>query len=389
MQKTDPPGISAMIVTVLLASTPLQPSVEGQPRLAAKVADAIDHNYLYAENDSWKRLRPNLLADPDATIPALDRELAALHDGDLRIITTSAQMTAMQAETAGKEHGIGLVDFAIIVEPKSDEAQVVTALVDSPAYKAGLRPRDVVEKVNGHSTRGLIHEDVMSLLRGDSGTLRLKLRRDGKPVSMEVPIDVWDEAAVVSRHFAAGKKQLGYVGIRLFTPESGNLTRRAIESLSALGVDGCILDLRNNPGGYLDAMAVAGSAFTDQTLGWKVRRDGTKEPIHSSEKPFKPMRVVILINEGTASAAEVLAAGLRDSIGAQLVGAKTFGRGQIQTYVAINDGAGIVIPAASAESSLGARFNKGAGLAPDVLAPSFGNKENEDLAYQRAVELLT
>jgi carboxyl-terminal processing protease len=133
------------------------------------------------------------------------------------------------------------------------------------------------------------------MLRGDSGTLKLNLRRDGKSLSMEVPMDVWDESAVVSRHFAAGEKLLGYVGIRLFTSESGNLTRKAIESLSAFGVSGCILDLRNNPGGYLDAMAVAGSAFTHQTLGWKVRPDRTKEPIHAQGAPFKAMRIVVLI----------------------------------------------------------------------------------------------
>jgi carboxyl-terminal processing protease len=133
--------------------------VSGQPTLAAKVADAIDHNYLYAEDDAWTRLRPTLLANADATVPSLDRELAGLHDGDLRIITSS-QMAAMRAETAGKKHGIGLVDFAVTVEPKSNEAQVVTALIDSPAYKAGLRPGDFIVEINGRSTRGLIHEDV-------------------------------------------------------------------------------------------------------------------------------------------------------------------------------------------------------------------------------------
>ena len=377
-----------MLISIVLASTLLQPSAAGQPALAAKVADAIDHNYLYADNDAWKRLRPTLLANAEATVPTLDRELAALQDVDLRIIN-SDQIATLQAETAGKEHGIGLVDFSVTVEPKTDEPKVVTALVDSPAFKAGLRPGDVIAEVNGQATRGLMHEDVMSMLRGDSGTLILALRRDGKRISLDFPMDVWDESAVVSRHFVAGQKQLGYVGIRLFTPDSGILTRKAVEALASLGIDGCIVDLRNNPGGYLDAMALAGSAFTDQTLGWKVRRDGTKEPIHSPETPFKPMRLVVIIIEGTASAAEILAAGLHDSIGAQLVGAKTFGRGQIQTYVALNDTAGIVIPAASAESIRGARFNKGACLSPDVLAPSFGNKENQDAAYRKAVELLT
>ena len=377
-----------MLISIVLASTLLQPSAAEQTTLAAKVADAIDHNYLYADNDAWKRLRPTLLANAEATVPTLDRELAALHDADLRIIN-SDQIARLQAETAGKEQGIGLVDFSVTVEPKTDEPKVVTALVDSPAFKAGLRPGDVIEGVNGRATRGLMHEDVMSMLRGDSDTLKLALRRDGKQFSMEVPMEGWDELAVVSRHFLANQKQLGYVGIRLFNPGSGNLTRKAVEALASLGIDGCIVDLRNNPGGYLDAMALAGSAFTDQMLGWKVRRDGTKEGIHSQGTPFKPMRIVVLINEGTASAAEILAAGLHDSIGAQLVGAKTYGRGQIQTYVVLNDSAGIVIPGASAESIRGARFNKGAGLSPDVLAPSFGNKENEDAAYRRAIELLT
>jgi carboxyl-terminal processing protease len=143
-----------------------------------------------------------------------------------------------------------------------------------------------------------------------------------------------------------------------------------VDVLTTHGIDRCIIDLRNNPGGYLDAMAAAGSAFTDQTLGWKVRRNGTKEPIHATAKPFKTMQLVVLVNEGTASAAEVLAAGLRDTSGARLVGARTYGRGQIQTYVALNESVGIVIPAASAESVKAIRFNKGSGLLPDVLVAS-------------------
>lgn len=375
-----------MLISILLASTLLQPSAARQPTLAAKVADAIDHNYLYADSDAWKGLRPTLLANAKATIPTLDRELAALHDADLRIIN-SDQIATLQAETAGKEHGIGLVDFSVAVEPKTDEPKVVTALVGSPAFKAGLRPGDVIEQVNGRATRGLMHEEVMSMLRGESGTLKLALRRDGKQVSMEVPMDVWDESAVVSHHFAARRKQLGYVEIRLFTPDSGTLTRKAVEALASLGIDDCIVDLRNNPGGYLDAMALAGSAFTDQTLGWKVRRDGTKEPIRSQGTPFKPMHIVVLINEGTASAAEILAAGLHDSIGAQLVGAKTYGRGQIQTYVALSENAGIVIPTASAESVRGIRFNNGVGLVPDIVVSSSDDGKN-DAIYRAGIQEL-
>jgi carboxyl-terminal processing protease len=230
----------------------------------------------------------------------------------------------------------------------------------------------------------------MSLLRGDAGTLRLMIRRNGKQLQMAVPKKVWDEPDVVFRRIE-GERNLGYLAIHLFTPEAGNKVREAVASLAADGVNGCIVDLRNNPGGYVDAMAVAGSAFTNDVLGWKVRRDGTREPIHSVTGPSAKMRLVVLINEGTASAAEELAAALRDTTGARLVGGKTYGRGQIQTYVKLNDTDGIVIPAASIESPHGFHFNRGNGLSPDVVvSPAVPVDDKEgDRSYRAALALLT
>jgi carboxyl-terminal processing protease len=377
-----------MWISLVLASVLMQQPSTGTASLSAKVVDAIDRNYLYADADSWKRLRVDLLSNTDTTISSMDHQLAKLHDGDLRIFT-SEQIAALQAETAGKEQGIGLVDFSVIVEPTTGDVKVITPLVTSPAAKARLQPGDVIVSVNGQMTRGLLHEDVMAMLRGDSGKIGLTIRRDNRQIQMQVPKEAWIEQAVESRSFVAGTQQLGYISVRLFTPDSGEQVRQAVNSLTTHGTGKCIIDLRNNPGGYLDAMAVAGSAFTDQTLGWKVRRDGTKEPIRATAKPFKAMQLVVLVNEGTASAAEVLAAGLHDTTGARLVGARTYGRGQIQTYVALNERVGIVIPAASAESVKAIRFNKGSGLSPDVFVTSTIGTQTIDAAYRRAVELLT
>jgi carboxyl-terminal processing protease len=377
-----------MLFAMVLASTLLQGTQPASSSLTTTVVDAIDRNYLYAEAASWQRLRASLLADTTATVSSLDRQLASLRDGDLRIVT-STQMKTMQAETAGKERGIGLVDFAVAVEPSTGEPTVVTPLVDSPAFKAGLRPGDVILNLDERTTRGMIHEDVMAMLRGDSGTLKLTIRREGKQISMDVPMETWDEQAVVSRDVLAGEQHIGYIGVRLFTPDSGDQVRKAVESLATHDVRKCIIDLRNNPGGYLDAMAVAGSAFTDQTLGWKIRRDDTREAIHAAAKPYQRMRLVVLVNGGTASAAEILAAALRDTTGAQLVGARTHGRGQIQTYVALNESGGIVIPVANAVSPRGLRFNKGSALSPDVVVSSTGDKATVDAVLQRAVQLLT
>jgi carboxyl-terminal processing protease len=118
------------------------------------------------------------------------------------------------------------------------------------------------------------------------GTLKLTIRREGKRISMDVPMETWDEQAVVSRDFLASEQHIGYIGVRLFTPDSGDQVRKAVESLATHDVRKCIIDLRNNPDGYLDPMAVAGSAFTDQTFGWKVRRDDTREAIHTAAKPY-------------------------------------------------------------------------------------------------------
>jgi carboxyl-terminal processing protease len=342
-----------MWISLVLASAMMQQPSTGTASLSAKVVDAIDRNYLYADADSWKPLRVDLLSNTDTTISSMDQQLAKLHDGDLRIFT-SEQIAALQAETAGKERGIGLVDFSVIVEPTTGDVKVITPLVTSPAFKAGLQPGDVIVSVNGQMTRGLVHEDVMAMLRGDSGKIDLTIRRDSRRIQMQVPKKAWVEQAVESHSFVAGKQQLGYISVRLFTPDSGEQVRQAVNSLTTHGIGKCIIDLRNNPGGYLDAMAVAGSAFTDQTLGWKV-----------------------------------LAAALRDTTGARLVGARTYGRGQIQTYVALNESVGIVIPAASAESVKGIRFNKGSGLSPDVFVASTIETQTIDVAYRRAVQLLT
>jgi carboxyl-terminal processing protease len=374
-----------MLLTLALTSAFLQASQAHQASLAPAVVEAIDKNYLYAEDNAWKQLRAELLRGAQLPATALDRQLVALHDGDLRIVT-SEQLKAIQAETEGLESGIGLVDFGITVEPATGEAKIVTALVDSPASKSGLLPGDVIVSVDGKPTRGLLHEQVMSLLRGDTGTSTLMIRRKDKQFRIKVAKEAWIEPDVVF-HRIEGEQRLAYLAIHLFTPEAGTKVREAVASLAANGVSGCIVDLRNNPGGYLDSMAVAGSAFTSEVLGWKIRRDGAREPIHSTVGPSAKMRIIVLINEGTASAAEELAAALRDTARAELVGGKTYGRGQIQTYAKLSDSAGIIIPAASIESSHGFRFNKRNGLSPDIVVSPAENKE-ADKGYRTALALL-
>ena len=121
-----------MLPAVILMSTLLQAAAPRQNTLASQVVQAIDRNYLYADGPSWQHLRRQILAANHADVSALNRKLSALQDGDLRIVTSS-QVKAIQAEGSGDERGIGLVDFALALEPGASEPRVVTPLIGSPA----------------------------------------------------------------------------------------------------------------------------------------------------------------------------------------------------------------------------------------------------------------
>jgi carboxyl-terminal processing protease len=380
--------VKALHTTIVLLAVTVasgKPEVETSG-LVSKVVDALDQHYLYAASADWQHLRSALLANSSLSLSSLDKKLAVLRDSDLRIVS-SQELAGMQAETAGHESGIGLVDFAVAVDQKTGMSKVVTPLVDSPAFKANLLPGDIIFALNGRRTRSLTHEQVMALLRGNSGMVRMVVHRRGKYMLLKIAREQWQEHAVSSL-LIPSHPDMGYIAIRLFTPESGEQTRKVAQSFAKQGVTKCILDLRNNPGGYLDAMAAAGGVFTDQILGWKIRRDNTREPIRPVAKPHKTLQVVVLVNEGTASAAEVLAAGLRDTLGARLIGTRTYGRGQMQTFVQLGDGAGVVIPSAKVESPHGSRFNKGFGIVPDVFIPVSRPTDGRDLVYKHAIELL-
>jgi carboxyl-terminal processing protease len=123
-------GGIVMLITFAFASFLLQEPSGNAATLAKRVVDAIDHQYLYAESGSWRALRSTLLAESSATASSLDRDLMRLNDGDLRMMTAE-QMATMQAETAGDERGIGLVDFAVTLDSDTVRPQIVTPLVDS------------------------------------------------------------------------------------------------------------------------------------------------------------------------------------------------------------------------------------------------------------------
>ncbi|HYL93382.1 MAG TPA: S41 family peptidase [Alphaproteobacteria bacterium] len=331
--------------------------------------DIIDTRYLYARsNPAWERVKAGLLktklTDSAQAYRALAHELGMLGDSELNVVSAS-QLAELQKDSTGERVGIGLADFSIDHDP-SGAARIVTPIFGTPAAEAGVSSGDILETVNGKDTRKMLHEEVVDELhrRQPSGT-RLILRR-GK-IRLRIVIQP-SEAKLNPVHAeikTSGGKKLGYIRVVEFTPDAGAQVRQAVTRFEGEFVVAYILDLRNNPGGFLNSAGTAASAFITGTLGFSVHQDGKPEARETAEPILTKRPVIVLINHGTASAAEVLTAALQHNGRATVVGMTSYGRGQAQTYYPLTDGYGIIVPSALLQTPAGKGF-KGTGLVPDV-----------------------
>ena len=384
--------IFAILICAAMAQDSRPPSSPSE--ITKTIVSAIDERYLYADsNPAWKTARIRILdaqnSDNKSAYGLIAAELTKLRDSELHLVTP-AESAAIEQEGKGTALGTGLIDFGIDVVPETGEARVVTPLVGSPAATEGVRPRDVIVSINGEPTSTLDHEQVADFLR--QNTADLVLRRRNKTLHVHIQRSDDPLSAVVAETKATRRGKIAYIRIAQFTPNSGDTVRAKVQGFESDQPQGYILDLRNNPGGFLGAAGTVAGVFTSGTLGAKVRRNGAVEPITTSSESLTKAPVVLLVNEGTASAAEFLAGALQDLRRARVVGAPTYGRGQAQIYVPVADNYGLVIPSALIRTPSGKLF-KGIGLQPDLLVSSQPVAEadlgtSRDRQFQAAVAVL-
>lgn len=360
---------------------------------------AIDSHYLYARpNALWDKAKDRLLHATYKTsaevYQALVQQIATVGDSELNVLS-KRQLLELQKDVAGDRAGIGLVDFSIDTD-SSGNARIVTPIFGTPSAEAGVQAGDIIESVNGRATRAMTHEQVIDELRRKSpaGIVALNLQRGQRRFRLLVhAMDTKLAPVQVEAVSSSSGGVFGYIRIVQFTPESGQEVRLAVSNFERDSVGGYILDLRNNPGGLLDAAAAAASAFTPGPFGFSVHVDGKPKEIVSTDPVLATKPIIVLINNGTASAAEVLTAALMDHSRATVVGATSHGRGQAQTYYPLTEGYGIALPSALVQSPRGKAFN-GSGLKPDIELsqnpPTLHTvATKEDAAFVLAVETLS
>jgi carboxyl-terminal processing protease len=219
---------------------------------------------------------------------------------------------------------------------------IVSPIKGSPADKAGLRPHDQILKVNGKSLDGKSLYEAVSIIKGKKGTVaHLTVQRPGAANLLEFDItrDEIPMTTVNSKVYNKDGKTLGYIQITSFSENTDKEFKDALAKLEAKHIDGLMIDVRGNPGGFLDKVEnIMSSIISSKKPVVQVEeRDGSRHPFYSELKSKKPYPIVGLIDGGSASAAEILSGALKEAGGYPLVGVKSFGKGTVQQAITLKD----------------------------------------------------
>ena len=312
---------------------------------------------------------------------------------------TPDDMASYQSEVDGSLQSIGLA-----IEKRDGQLVVVTPLTASPAQNAGLQPGDIIARIDDHDTATLTLGEAISLLRGPEGSkVALAVLRDSNGLTFSV------QRGGATAPLLSGRmldNQIGYVNISFLDNTVGRDLRSLLLQMQNDGLRGLIIDLRNNPGGYLDtAIEISGQFISDGIVvsqrgrsgvyTWSYRDQGRllvvdgpdgkqSSPVRNNQPLDAAIPLLVLTNRGTASAAEVLAAALQDYGRALLVGERTFGKGAVTGDYTLSDGSSIHMINGQWYSPKGRNVN-GTGLTPDIAVAANGDG---DAILQRAVEYL-
>ena len=331
--------------------------------------DYLDINGKYTP-EKWRNLRRQVLSktygSTKESYEAIRGMLASLDDPYTRFLDPR-EFKEMQIDTSGELSGVGI---QLSLDKDTKELVVVSPIEGSPASRAGVQPKDVIVSIDGKSTKGMTTEDAVKLIRGQAGTsVKLQLRRSGKVMDTALTRERIELHAVDSRvNPGPNGTRIGYIRLKQFNANAAKDMAAALKELEGKDVQGYVLDLRSNPGGLLMAsIAIARQWLDEGVIVSTKTRDGIQDIKRANGRAITKRPLVVLVNEGSASASEILSGALQDNHRAVLVGEKTFGKGLVQSVRSLSDGSGMTVTIAKYLTPSGRDIHKH-GIDPDVRA---------------------
>ncbi len=324
--------------------------------------DIIKDKYLYRDKIVDTKLFYGSLA---GMVAALDDPYSVFLDPQVTQEFTE--------ELAGSFEGIG-AEIAI----KKGRLTVIAPLPNTPAERAGLKAGDKILAIDGVDTSGMSLDQAVSLIRGKQGTEVKLLVQHNSDEPVEIAI-VRDKIDIISVSWKELEPGVAYIKISYFNQDTDEDFRQTVREVLANKPKALVLDLRNNPGGFLDvAIKLASFWVKDDVVVLEKFSDGRVIPYHSGGKAvLNGIPTYVLVNEGSASAAEILAGALQDYKLATIVGEQTFGKGSVQDFIELDDGSAIKITVAQWLTPKGNTIDQ-VGIKPDVFVELTREDFNED-----------
>ncbi len=345
------------------------------------IKSVIDKNYLWKEKIDEQKLKDS----------AIEGYVEGLGDKYTEYIPKS-EMDDFTENITGSFVGIGVY---MIADEDSEKIIVYYPIPDSPAEKAGIKSGDAIINVDGKDYGYDDFDTIADNIKGEEGTkVKLVIERDGQKLDFEITRQRVETNPISSKSL---NNNIGYIKLPSFDTDSSKRLKEKIDELITNGTKSLILDLRNNGGGIVDEANKIADLFLDKGKTIMTTKDnkGKEETEKTKSKIEYDFPIIVLTNENTASASEILTAALKDNERAKVIGTKTFGKGVIQTVITLLDGSGLKITTAEYFTPNGTEINK-KGISPDIevklpdtVKNIYALKDEDDTQLNKAIEELS
>ena len=347
----------------------------------SKIKKAIDKNFLWQDKIDEEKLKDG----------AIKGYVEGLGDKYTEYISKD-EMKKFTENINGSFMGIGIY---MIADESSGKIIVHHPISDSPAYKAGIKAGDVIVSVDGVEYGYDELNTIADHIKGEAGTkVKLVIERDGKNIDFEIERAKIETNPITSKML---EKDIGYLNLPSFDKDVSKKLKEKIDDLIAKGAKSLILDLRNNGGGMVDECEEITDLFLDKDktiMTTKDKKGNVQKSVTKNKKTYD-LPLVILVNENTASASEILTGALKDNNRTKVIGTKTYGKGVIQSVFNLSDGSGLKITTAEYFTPNGIEINK-KGITPDIevklpdtVKSVYAVEEKDDTQLKKAIEELS